>query len=195
MSSENYVGLDKYLYLEGLAFRLIPVETEVSANDPVNINSATMYENFTNRFKWGTLECNDENIRNMLIVLRTHYSKLARGLYLAGATKQSEQVLNNCLKIIPNDLVPFEYSSVGLVHGYYRLGKVKEAGVVSLIIADNASKEIEFYANFPANMSKNFEPYKLRAQKTIQELIYLAQQYKNQDLAAELNKIYGKVVM
>lgn len=195
MSSENYLGLDKYLYLEGLAFRLIPVETEVSANDPVNINSATMYENFINRFKWGTLECNDENIRNMLIVLRTHYSKLARGLYLAGATKQSEQVLNNCLKIIPNDLVPFEYSSVGLVHGYYRLGKVKEAGVVSLIIADNASKEIEFYAGFPLNMNKNFEPYKLRAQKTIQELIYLAQQYKNQDLAAELNKIYGKVVM
>lgn len=194
MNSDNYLGLDRYLYLEGLAFRLIPVETEVTADDPVNINSATMYANIINQFKWGSLSYNDENIRNMLIVLRTHYSKLARGLFLAGANKQLEQVLRNCIKLIPNDLLPFEYSSIGLVHGYYRLGKKKEAGLLSIVIADNAFKEVNYYNSFPPEISKNLIPYNLRAQKSVEELIYLAEQYKNEDFLQELNKIYKKVV-
>jgi hypothetical protein len=196
MNSGNYLGLDRYLYLEGLAFRLIPVETDISADDPVNINSYTMYENLTKKFKWGNLRAGssyyDENTRNILLTLRSHYSKLARGLYFAGAVEQSAQMLNECVKLIPNDLIPFEYYSVGIVHGYYRINKNTEAGIILIITAQNALAELEYYSSFPPESKQSLKLYQQRALKTIEQLYTLADQYKHKEIIPQITGIYEK---
>ncbi len=199
MNSTNYLGLEKYLYLEGLTYRLIPIETEVSADDPLNVNPASMYENLTQNFDWGNLSKNneylDENSRKILVSLRGHYSRLARGLYFAGAIKQSEQMLNECVKLIPNNLIPFDYYMVGVAHGYYRINKFPEAGVVSIITAKNALAELEFYNKFPVNQRQNMKLYQQRALKTIEELYLMAEQFKNKELLKQIKPIYDRAKM
>lgn len=196
MNSSNYLGLDKYLYLEGLAYRLIPVETDVSENDPVNVNPASMYENITQKFDWGNLAYKnqylDENTRKTLINLRNHYSRLARGLYFAGAIEQSGQMLNECIRLIPDNLIPFGYYMVGIAHGYYRINKFTEAGVVSIITAQNALKELEFYSKFPVNQRQGLKLYQQRALKTIEEIYYMAEQYKHKELLKQIKPLYER---
>lgn len=198
MNTNNYLGLEKYLYLEGLVYRLIPVETEISVADPVNVNSYTMYVNFTQNFKWGNLRESDiyydENTRNSLINLRNHYSRLARGLYFAGAVKQSQQILDECIELIPNDLIAFDYYSVGIVHGYYRINKNNEAGKVALITASNALAELEFYSRFPETGYQSLEMYKQRAMKTIEELYILAKEYKHKEFIKQIENIYNRAL-
>ncbi|HNQ67875.1 MAG TPA: DUF2723 domain-containing protein [Bacteroidales bacterium] len=198
MNTGNYLGLEQYLYLQGLVYRLIPVETEISVADPVNVNSYTMYVNFTRNFKWGNLRESDiyydENTRNSLINLRNHYSRLARGLYFAGAVKQSQQMLDECIKLIPNDLIAFDYYCVGIVHGYYRINKNDEAGEIALITAENALAELEFYSKFPERKSQSLKLYQQRAMKTIEELYILANEYKHKEFIKQIENIYNRAL-
>lgn len=191
MDKESYFGLESYLYLEGLAFRLFPIETEFTSNDLVNVNSAKMYDNFINKFRWGKLKYIDQDIENLLIILRTHYSKLSRALFLAQAYDASEYSISHCLKLIPNKKLEFEYSNVGLVHGYYRLRKYTEASFLSLAIANNMEKEINFYNQLPENLRISLAQNYLKAQKTIEELLVLAKDYQNTETYEKLKNIYS----
>lgn len=198
MNSTNYLGLEKYLYLEGLVYRLIPVETDISVADPVNVNSYAMYMNFTQNFKWGNLAKSDvyydENTRNSLINLRNHYSRLARGLYFAGAIKQSQQMLDECITLIPNNLIAYDYYMVGIVHGYYRINKNAEAAEITLITAENALAELEFYSKYPVYKSQSLKLYQQRTMKTIEELYILAKEYKHREFIKQIEDIYNRAL-
>src|SRR6185312_5415310 len=67
--SEAYMGLERYFQLEGLVYRLTPVET--NPNDMVEgtrVNTDVMYDNVMHKFKWGNMntgEYLDENVRRM----------------------------------------------------------------------------------------------------------------------------------
>jgi len=198
MPGTNYLGLEKYLYLEGLAYRLIPVETEITAEDPVNVNPVTMYMNITGKFNWGELRNGDfipdENSRNILVSLRNHYARLARSLYFAGAAEESQQMLDECISLIPNDFIPFEYYTIGIVHGYYRINQKDKAGKIATITAKNAYQELVFYSEFPDNQRKTLILYQQRALKTIEELYVLADEYKHKELLPGLKAIYEESV-
>lgn len=198
LNRRNFLGLEKYLYLEGLAFRLIPVETEVSASDPINVNSVTLYENLIRKFTWGKLT--DENVyyddqsRKIIINLRNHYSRLSRGLYYAGMAKESEEVLNECINLIPDEIIPYEYNSVAIVHGYYRINKMQKAGEISIITANNSLTMLEYYNKLSSLNLNSFELYKQAEVKTIKELYLMAEQYKNDKVMQQLKQIYDKAI-
>lgn len=196
MNTHNYLGLDKYLYLEGLAYRLIPMETDVSENETVNVNASVMYENFTKNFQWGNLRgydsYYDENTRITLVNLRNHYSRLARGLYFEGEIKKSEEMLDQCVEYIPNKLVPYSYYTVGIIHGYYRINKKLKAREVAQVLAENAIEELEFYSGFPHRQQYSLDLYKQRSMKIIEELYILADQYNHKEFLPKISNIYSR---
>ena len=196
MTSQNYLGLDKYLFLEGLAYRLIPIETDISEDKLVNVNSLIMYDNLATKFKWGNLinydSYYDENIRTTLTSLRHHYSRLARGLYFEGKVKKSEEMLDECIKIIPNELVAYNYYTIGIIHGYYRIGKKHKAQEVAEILANNAIKELEYYNKLSQRQQFSIDIYKQVSMKIIEELYILADQYKHKDFLPEITNIYNR---
>lgn len=194
LDKENYLGLEKYLYLEGLAYRLFPIETEFTANDLVNVNSYKMYDNFINKFKWGKLKYLDENIENILLLLRADYTKLSRALYLAQAFEASEQVISHCIKLIPNKILEFDYYTVGLVHSYYRLRKFPEASVLSLLIAENITKELEFYNSFSESGKHSLRQNYIKPKQSLEELMILAKEYENKEIYEKLKQIYSQTI-
>jgi hypothetical protein len=198
MNSRNYLGLNKYLFLEGLAYRLMPIETDVSEDELVNVNAGIMYQNLMTKFEWGSLQKTpgyiDEATRTTLINLRNHFSRLARGLYFKGEIKQSEDVLDLCVKLIPDDLISFDYYSVGIVHGYYRINKKAKAREIATVLAQNAFKELEFYSKFSSKQQFSLDIYKQRSVKTIEELYVLAEQYKHKGLLPYIGSIYEKAL-
>ncbi|MDD2633910.1 MAG: DUF2723 domain-containing protein [Bacteroidales bacterium] len=196
MNTRNYLGLDKYLYLEGFAYRLMPLETDISEDKLVNVNAKIMYNNVSNKFKWGSLKTqnrpSDMATRTSLINSRNHFTRLARGLYFEGEIKKSEEVLDMCVKLIPNELIPFDYYNVGIVHGYYRVNKKAKARELASVISQNSLQELIFYSSFSKQQQTALDIYKQRAMQTIQELYVLANQYKHREFLEEISDVYEK---
>jgi len=199
MSDRNYLGLHKYLYLEGLAFRLMPIETDIAEDQLINVNAQIMYNNIHDKFLWGSLVSNstyiDETTRSMLINLRNHFSRLARGLYFEGEIKKSEEMLDLCVELIPDDIVPYGYYSVGIVHGYYRINKKVKAREVAAVLVLNALEELEFFSKFDPQHQQSLDIYKQRSMKTIEELYILADEYNHTEMINELAKVYQKALI
>jgi hypothetical protein len=198
MNSRNYLGLDKYLYLEGFAYRIMPIETDISEDELVNVNAQVMYSNLIENFKWGSLADHpnhiDEATRVMLINVRNHFSRLARGLYFDGEIKKSEEVLNLCISLIPNELIPYDYYMVGVVHGYYRINQKAKAREIAMTLAQNSLQELIYYASFAPRQKASMDVYQQRAMKTIEEIYILANQYKHRELLLEIEEVYQEAV-
>ena len=50
---DNYMGLEKYFQLEGLAYRLVPYSIASSDGQTGVVHTKKMYEKLMNKFKWG----------------------------------------------------------------------------------------------------------------------------------------------
>ena len=53
--SEAYIGLENYFQLEGLAYRLVPMNAHSTDGQPGTVNTDIMYENLMNKYKWGNM--------------------------------------------------------------------------------------------------------------------------------------------
>lgn len=47
-----YYGLEKYFQLEGLTYRLVPIESRVESGTPTRIAEDILYNNIMNKFRW-----------------------------------------------------------------------------------------------------------------------------------------------
>ena len=81
--SDNYAGLDKYLYKEGFAYRLLPLQQSATPTERELLNTNTMYTNMMTKFRWGNMKnanyLDTESNRMMLIIINnfnimSHYS-------------------------------------------------------------------------------------------------------------------------
>jgi hypothetical protein len=129
-----------------------------------------------------------------LLLLRADYTKLSRALYLAQAFEASEQVISHCIKLIPNKILEFDYYTVGLVHSYYRLRKFPEASVLSLLIAENITKELEFYNSFSESGKHSLRQNYIKPKQSLEELMILAKEYENKEIYEKLKQIYSQTI-
>ncbi|MDR2009028.1 MAG: DUF2723 domain-containing protein [Bacteroidales bacterium] len=197
MNSRYFLGLDKYLYLEGFAYRLLPVETEISGPEVVGVNSSIMYKNLTEKFTWGKLGDKNiyynENERKILTNIRNHLSLLAENLYLEGKLEESERVLDICVKYIPDEVVAYSDYSIEMVRGYYRLSKKSKAAAIGRIMMVNALNELEFYNSFSPRKQIILDVYKKRAILVIDELYNMANYYIDNEFIPEITEVYEKI--
>lgn len=56
LSSENFMGLDRYLVNEGLVYKLMPIEVQQPESQISVVNTDTLFKNITTKFKWGNIE-------------------------------------------------------------------------------------------------------------------------------------------
>jgi len=54
-SPENYIGLENYLHLEGLAYRVMPVKIKTSEGETGEVNTEALYDHLMNKFIWGNI--------------------------------------------------------------------------------------------------------------------------------------------
>jgi hypothetical protein len=109
--SLNELGLDKYVRLEGLTWRLVPVDN--GANGGVDTELA--YKNIMQHFKYGNAGKKDvyfdEINRSRLNNIKTANIQVAMALAQAGKKEQARQVLNHFDKQVSELNVPYGMTS------------------------------------------------------------------------------------
>ncbi len=129
--ADTYIGLDNYLHLEGLAYRLLPVKAVSSDQQTGQVNTDVMYDNVMNRFKWGNMNKPgvyiDEANARMIMNMRGMFGRLADALILEGKMDSARRVVERCFEIMPESVAEFDLFTVPVIDAMYRLGETSKA--------------------------------------------------------------------
>ena len=136
LGAGNYAGLENYLVLEGLAYRITPFDFGGMGM----IDSDTMYRNMMTRFKYGAVNTPgiylDETVMRMCQTHRRMFLMLANSLLQKGKKAEAQKVLQKCLKELPPTTVPYTDDDSQLASLLAEAGNTKEAAQVAKAVLD-----------------------------------------------------------
>jgi hypothetical protein len=127
VGSDNYLNLEPYFQLEGLAYRIVPILSN-TANEivPGRVETTVMYDNVMNKFLWGNMNDEkvylDENNLRMTTNFRINFSRLAEELLRENKRDSAIKVLDKCVEVMPDKTVPYNYFMTKIAELYYRAG-------------------------------------------------------------------------
>lgn len=117
VSPENKIGLDPYLRMDGLAFRIMPIRNERRLLDPnlmwTNISEKFLYRNLNNPKIYY-----DDNIQSLLQNYRSAFLHLAQFHLSRRENAEALKVLDRMGEVMPEKVIPTNELRVSEAIGY-----------------------------------------------------------------------------
>ena len=136
LGADNYAGLENYLVLEGLAYRITPF----NYGGMGVIDDDLMYKNMMNRFAYGKVNQKDIYLDETVVrMCRTHrrmMSMLADNLVRKGDKKRALNILNKAKEMLPESTVPYTDDDAQLATLWLVAGNKAEAAAVAKKVAN-----------------------------------------------------------
>lgn len=157
--SDQYNGLDNYLYNEGLALRLLPLKADTSANKPELINTPVLYKNVMNKFVWGNIrnaKYLDPQSADDISIFTNIFNNTISGLIREGKTEDAKKVVNRYFEVMPEKFYGMR-SMMGayfMAENLYLLGDVKRANALIEKSAAYIQKELTYLADVSESKRK-----------------------------------------
>ena len=198
--SDNYMGLDNYLYNEGFAYRLLPLQPQVAdsaaTEKPELTNTDAMYNNMMTKFKWGNMKnasyLDPESLR-MSFTIINHFNILAENLFKQGKIEEARKALLKCIEVVPDN----NYSLNFTIRKFYMaelLYKVKEPAKANELIL-NTANYIEEQLQYLAAIAQTKENLNAREMQlgmyVISEMVKLTALNGQTDLNKKLQARYS----
>ncbi|MDP4267757.1 MAG: hypothetical protein Q8880_10045, partial [Bacteroidota bacterium] len=188
--NDSYIGLDSYMQLEGLAYRLVPIKTISHDGQTGRINTDKMYDNLMYKFKWGNMDNPkvylDETNMRMTMNFRNNFARLANELINEGKISKAIKCLDRCLEVMPEKSVPYNYFILPVAEAYYRAGAIDKANNLVNRLSEIYDRELNYYFAFNKSMAKDIDNDKQRDLSVMQRLIELSKGYKQDVLAKNI---------
>ena len=136
LGADNYAGLENYLVLEGLAYRITPF----NYGGMGVIDADLMYKNMMNRFAFGKVNQKDIYLDETVVrMCRTHrrmMSMLADNLVRKGDKKRALNILNKAKEMLPESTVSYTDDDAQLATLWLEAGNKAEAAAVAKKVAN-----------------------------------------------------------
>ncbi len=182
---ENFMNLEKYFQLEGMAYRLVPVENTSADGQVGGVNHAAMYENLMQKFTWGGLDNPsvylDENNSRMAMNLRNNFYRLADKFIALGQNDKAIEVLDKCAAIMPDSRVEYNYYNLLMSDSYFRAGAAAKGADMSKTVAKNSLAELDFYLALDQDKYATVQDDAQRAMLMVQECINMCRIYEQEE--------------
>ncbi len=199
LSRSNYMGLFDYFFMEGLAYRLLPVKNVGAGEDGV-VNTPVMYENMMKKFFWRNLDnphvYYDENYKRFPLNSRKSFFLLAEQLYKESLTEQDPQVKQKiarevadyCMKVMPDNPIPYDVYTPQFINLYISLNDTAKAKEIAEVMFKRATDELEY-------LQKNKSRRDIGVQTNafiLQQLFYSFKNAGINDLATKYEEGFNK---
>jgi hypothetical protein len=205
---DGSLGLENFYRTDGLAYRLVPVETRYqSLLEMGDIDTGILYDKLMNTYQWGRMEQVDVmldyyTIRTLLVIrFRSLYTRLAIRLLQEGDKERAIGVLDHCMTLAPGHKVPYDqYISgitipdgkgglihhEGIIEAYYQC---EETGKANAILEDHyriLADELAFYSAMKPRLRNSIQREINEAVFQMEELEILLRQYGQTELMTKL---------
>lgn len=195
--ADNYIGLDKYLFNEGFAYRLLPLKSTAPADSTGRnedlIHTEAMYSNMLNKFKWANIKnapyLDPESTRMIAIIIKS-FNQLAENLIKEGKMAEAKKVMLRAQEVLPEKNYLYYY----ILHRYYSadlLYQVNEPEKANKLV-ENTANYIVAELNYLLNLSRGGQvsnDLQLGAQ-VLNELIKTTEKHKQSALTLKLQNKY-----
>ncbi|WP_131538735.1 DUF2723 domain-containing protein [Pedobacter nototheniae] len=153
--SEQYNGLDKYLYSEGLAMRLLPLKTDTTSNKEEReeqLNTPVLYNNVMTKFKWGNMKTAtylDPQSSDDTFIFTNLFTSLSGSLIKEGKTAEAKKVIDKYYEVMPDKFYGIRTVVVKfyLAENLYKLGEIAKANDIMTKSGDYINKELTYLAD------------------------------------------------
>jgi len=149
VSSDNYLNLEKYFHMHGLAYRVMPVYAAGDMIDVGGMDTDIMYDRLMNGFRWGGV--NDERVylnednRRMLSNYRSNFARVATELLKINKKDSAMKLLDRCMELIPDSRIPYNYFNLAMADAYLKLDKREMAEEILNTLAQQVQQNLDFY--------------------------------------------------
>lgn len=187
------LGLDNYLQLDGLAYRLVPIKTE-SRYDRGRIDPDILYTKLMEEYKWGRMNEKDVYLDNFhlrtfnVIRMRMRFSQLATALIQEGDNERAEKVLDRIVELTPHEKVPYDYFIIPVAEGYYRINKFEKANELLNKYYDILVSHTDYYLSMSSRYRKTLDNEIYTNLQIISQMGQLASRNNQKELADKANK-------
>ncbi len=193
----NILGIDKYLHLEGLAYRFIPVEAEdyskafhggVYHEGSYDLLVTKANEGIVN---WGNMNQDNvvpdrESVRNMSYV-QLAYSRLAQSLVNHNQFDSAVIVMDKYQEFFPNEKFPAEIRTYKFPEMYYVCGATEKGDDYLMNLVNNYSNKIVYYGKMKPKFKKYYEEEIDEGMSILKLLGDTAKKYERYELAQDIS--------
>jgi len=193
---DAYIGLQKYFQLEGLAYRLVPLNVHNIDGQTGDVYSKAMYDNIMNKFKWGNMQDStvylDETNLRMTMNFRNIFARLANELILEGKKDSAIKVLDKCLAVMPESSVPFNYFIMPIAEAYFQAGATAKANKIISRLTDLYQQNLVYLFAFTGNMAVEVNEQKEMALRIMNRIEMVTNEFKQDALSKKAKDIFDK---
>ena len=157
-SDSEYLWMKKYLQLEGLVYKLVPIETNLGEENPYlmgRIDPDLMYD-IVMKWDWGNSErpdiYHDPETRKNSISFRSNMARLAEILINEEKFEKARNIIDLAIEKMPIDYFGYYSLLVPFVDGYFRMDEVEKARDLSGKIAVKYSDRLSYFNSLEANL-------------------------------------------
>jgi len=199
--SEQFNGLDNYLYNEGLALRLLPLKPDTAANEGSQaINLDPLYNHVMTKFKWGNIKTAsylDSQSADDISIFTRMFNDLTTGLIKAGRIDDAKKVMQKFDEVMPTKIFGLRsvMSAPQTAQNLYILGETAKANALIKKYADYVKKELTYLADVSTSKGTltGTQNIQMGLFYGIEPMAKVAAQYKQTKLAADLGKEYNEL--
>lgn len=162
VSEDTYIGLEKYLYLEGYAYRLLPLKAEESTqNNAEQTNTDVMYNNMMDKLDFTAFHTAKYlDLESRRVIHSTwHLSNiLADHLLAEGKRENAAQIMKKSMKELPlrNYSVGDTLNRMFTVKNLYALNQVEEANSLAMATSDFLTQELHYLTTLTPTLQKAY---------------------------------------
>lgn len=195
IGDENYLALQPYFQLEGLAYRLVPVLDTTTRGEIGRVNTSVMYNNLMNKFRLRmdnpSIYYSDDHMR-MTSNIRNIYGRLAVSLMDEGKKDSAVAVCNRCLEIMPDKVVPYNFFVLPFIDVYYKTGNTAKGKHIMERVMELYKQDLEYYFTFKGKKAIQVEREKQIALGVMQRVAQLSEIVHETDIHKRSKALFDK---
>jgi hypothetical protein len=155
VATSDYMNLEPYFQLEGLAYRLMPFKnpdyaaTQEEGYVPTALNEKQLLHTFSYRGLNNKNIFYDENSLRFPAYYRDKFARLANAYLAKGNAAKAKEVADYCLQVMPPDTVPYDSFSPLLAPALLAGGERERATVLLDTTLREATQQLDYYAARP----------------------------------------------
>jgi hypothetical protein len=198
VSTDTYQNLDKFFQLDGLAYKIVPIETPRVGGKYGSVDTEILYNNLINNYQVRSI--NDpkvylnENSTRIISNYRNIFGRLAHALVEENKKDSAIFALDKCMELVPPHIVPFNFFALSLIEGYYKAGAIDKGIEYSNIYMEQCAEELMFFLSLPDNLFRNVRNETELNLYILQELHKMASTHGENEHKKEIENLYDLVV-
>ncbi len=194
-SNSKIFGVDKYMHLEGVAYRLRPTPAPSYRKGMGGVDADKTYAALMNEnARWGRLNQEDvvvdrESDRNVMMT-KQNYMRLAEALVSENKKDSAIRVLDKAQEFFPNEKFPYDYFMITWTDIYYRAGAVDKGNELTQKIFDRYSEDLYYYDGLDQKFKNAYQNEIKMALTGLQGMGQITREYKQEDLANKIDSVF-----